>query len=239
MRQRGFCGATDYENTSFREIDEASRAGNGRITDAHVVPGGTDTDYFHLGTHKDGYFLWLNRWARQKGYEVAIEVARRTGIPLTLSGLHPDDTWAADHKEHALRALELARDLPNVRFEWLPKWPPKAHHDRKRALLQGAKAFLFPLQFQEPFGLGQVEALACGTPVIGTNFGSVPEVVQHGRTGFVCDTMEELEAAVTQVGAIDPEECRLDAVARFDRRVMARAYLAEYQAVIEGRGWGL
>jgi glycosyltransferase involved in cell wall biosynthesis len=116
MRQRGLRGATDYENTPFLKIDQASRAGNGRITEAHVVPGGTDTDYFRPGTHKDEYFLWLGRWSLQKGYEQAIELARRTAIPLIMAGLHPDHTWAPDQKDHAVRALALAQDLPNVRF---------------------------------------------------------------------------------------------------------------------------
>ena len=75
--------------------------------------------------------------------------------------------------------------------------------------------------------------------MIGTNFGSVPEIVDHGRTGFVCNNMEDLEVAIQQVGAIKPEECRRAAMSRFSRRVMARAYLAEYKAVTQGRHWGV
>ena len=239
MRDRGLRGATDYENTPFPEIDGLTKAAhNSSITDAHVIHGGIDTEFYHPGTNKDGYFLWLGRWSRQKGYHIAIELARRTTIPLVVAGLRPNDTWDISHKQHAVQALELAKGLPNIQFEWLPRDPPEAHHDRKRCLLQAAKAMLFTIQFQEPFGLGQIEALACGTPVIGTNFGSVSEMVQHGRTGFVCNTMEDLEAAVREVGAIDPEECRRVAVARFDRYVMAKAYLTEYQKVMEGEGWG-
>lgn len=238
MRDRGLRGTTDYEHTPFPEIDEATKAAHS-IADAHVVPGGTDTEFYCPGAVKEDYFLWLNRWHPAKGYHVAIELARRTGIPLVVAGLHPDGVWSDHHREHALKAMELAKGLPNVRFEWLPREPAARHHDMKRALYQKARALLYTVQFQEPFGLSQIEALACGTPVIATNFGSVPEVVQHGRTGFICDTMEALQVAVQGIGYIDPAECRRDARARFDRRVMARAYLEEYQAVIEGRVWGL
>lgn len=239
MRDRGLRGATDYENTSFTVIDELTRARfNGKIKDAHVVPGGTDTDYYVPDGPKQKHFLWLNRWHPAKGYQVAIELARRTGVSLVLAGLHPEAVWAEDHRRNAQGAVELAKGLPNVRFEWLPREPPAEHHGLKRSLYQKARALIYSVQFQEPFGLAQVEALACGTPVIATNFGSVSEVIEHGRTGFVCNNMDELAQAVERIDSISPEDCHHAAVARFDRLVMARAYLAEYRCVVEGKTWG-
>lgn len=234
MRERGLRGATDYEGTPTPGMGGPPQR---PIKDAHVVHGGVDTGFYSPTYEKGQFFLWMNRWHPAKGYQVAIALAKKTGINLVMAGEHPDREMFAYQRDCALEAVGLADGLPNVRFEWLPADPD--HHTAKRELYRQARALLYTVCFQEPFGLGQVEALACGTPVIASKFGSVPEVVLHGRTGFVCDTMEALEDAVQKVDSIDPGECRRDAVVRFDRRVMARAYLAEYKAVIEGRGWGL
>ena len=248
MRQRGLRGASDYEGTPFKEWDAPGTP----IKDAHVVMGGTDTEFFHRGDVKDDYFLWMNRWHPAKGYHVAIELARKTGIPLVMAGLHPDATFSAHHRACALDAVKMAEGLPNVRFEWLPRKPRRAHELMKRSLYQRARALLYTVQFQEPFGLAQIEALACGTPVIGTDFGSVPEVINGGRyrTGFVCqgpnlllggfrEGLESLARAVADVGEIRSADCRMDAQERFDRRVMAENYLKEYKLAMDGKVWGL
>ena len=234
MRVRGLRGATDYEGTPTPGMGGPPQR---PIKDARVVYGGIDTDWYTPAGPKSSFVLWMNRWHPAKGYHQAIELARATGIELVMAGEHPSNEMFEYQRNCALEAVELAKGLSNVRFEWLPADPD--HHTAKRDLYRRARALIYPVQFQEPFGLAQVEALACGTPVIATNFGSVPEVVQHGRTGFVCDTMAELACAIQQVHAINPEECRRDAVARFDRGVMARAYLVEYNNVIEGRRWGI
>lgn len=234
MRQRGLRGATDYEGTPTPEMGGPPQR---PIRDAHVVHGGIDTDWYTPEGAKESFFLWMNRNHPAKGYQVAIDLARKTGIDLVMAGEHPDREMFEYQRACALEAVRMAEGLPNVRFEWLPADPD--HHTAKRELYRRAKALLYTIQFQEPFGLSQVESLACGTPLIATNFGSVPEIVQHGRTGFVCNTMADLEAAVQRVGAIDPAECRRDAVARFDRGVMARAYLEQYRLVMSGQGWGL
>lgn len=235
MRQRGLRGATDYENTPTPEMGGPPHP---PIKDAHVVYGGIDTDYYSPGQNKEEFFLWMNRWHPAKGYQVAIDLAWKTGIPLVMAGDHPDAERFEYQRRCALEAQRLAVGLPNVRFEWLPQKPARVHHLVKRNLYRRAKALLYTVQFQEPFGLGQVEALSCGTPVIGTNFGSVPEVIEHGKTGYVCETMEDLRVACEEIDAIDLKTCREEAVRRFDRHVMARNYEAEYSAVLEGKVWG-
>jgi glycosyltransferase involved in cell wall biosynthesis len=233
MRQRGLRGATDYEGTPTPGMGGPP----GRpIKDAHVVHGGIDTDWYTPGGPKESFFLYCNRWHPAKGYRQAIELARATGIELVMAGEHPDNEMFDYQRNCVLEAVELAKGLSNVRFQWLPADP--GHHTAKREMYRRARALLYTVAFQEPFGLAQVEALACETPVIATNFGSVPEIIQHGRTGFVCNTMEELREAVQKVGTIDPQECRRDAVARFDRSVMAKAYLAQYNLILTGKTWG-
>ncbi len=102
-----------------------SVAGDGRpsaIKDAHVVYGGIDTDYYSPGGDKDEFFLWMNRWQPAKGYHAAIRLARQTGIPLVMAGDRPEDEIFDYQRQCALEAQRLAAGLPNVRFEWLPRF---------------------------------------------------------------------------------------------------------------------
>ena len=234
MRGRGLRGASDYDRAPDLGVTIPPQKA---IKDAHVVYGGIDTDWYTPTYKKEGFFLWMNRWHPAKGPSVAIELARSTGIELVMAGEHPDRVPSPDQAACANEAVRLAEGLPNVRFEWLPADPD--HHDAKRELYRRAKALLYTVQFQEPFGLSQVESLACGTPVIGTRYGSVPEVVEDGLTGYVrSNSIEDLATALSLVDRIDPRTCRNRAVERFDRHVMAKSYLKEYQAVIDGNTWG-
>lgn len=235
MRLRGLRGGTDYEGTLLESMGGPPQT---PIQDAHVVPGGIDTNWYvpDYGAKKK-FFLWMNRWHPAKGYKLAIDIARETGIELVMAGEHPDNEMFEYQRNCALEAKSLAADLPNVSFRWLP--PDPDHHNAKLKIYQQAKALLYTVQFQEPFGLAQVEALACGTPVLGTRLGSVPEVVDHGRTGYVCgNSVQDFETAIAAVDALDPEVCRTQAVQRYDRKVMAQAYINEYKAVLAGKGWG-
>ena len=236
MRQMGLKGWTGYEGSPWAAQFANPRARSGSLKDAHVVQGGVDTDFYCPGDEKEDYFLWFARFHPSKGYQVAIELAKRTGIPLVMAGLHPDDAVSPDHREGALQAIELAKGVPNIRFEWLPT---KDHHAAKRRVLQRARALLYTVQYQECWGIVMAETLACGTPIIGTNFGAVPELVTDGKTGFVCDSMEQLAHAIEDIDLIRPEDCARDARERFDRRVMAKAYVDEYKRVMNGEVWGL
>jgi len=249
MRQRGLRGATDYEGTPTPDMGGPPQR---PIKDARVVHGGVDTDFYSPGDGgKKGFFLWMNRWHPAKGYKTAIDLARKmTGLQVVMAGEHPDREMFEYQRACAHEAVRMASGLPNVTFEWLPADPD--HHTAKRELYRQARALLYTVQFQEPFGLSQVEALACGTPVIGTRFGSVPEVVEHGRTGWVCDNTTEAFAEGcdmvrgfeygNKVPTFRPvgssADCRESALSRFDRSVMARAYVDCYLDAIAGKGWG-
>lgn len=233
MKERALRGATDYEGTP---TPGAAGPPQRAIHNAHVVQYGIDTDFYTPTYQKKDYFLWFGRWHPVRGYHLAIELAKRTGIKLVMAGEHPDRDVAEFQRKCALEAVRAAKGCRNIDFEWLPADPE--HHEEKKILIQGAKALLFPVQFQEPFGLMQPEALACGTPVIGTNYGSVPEIIRHGVTGFVLNNkIEEFISAIDMIEDIIPAVCRHDAVSRFDRHVMATNFLKEYQKVINGESW--
>jgi glycosyltransferase involved in cell wall biosynthesis len=235
MLDRGLRGATDYEGTP---TPEAGGEPQNAIIEGRIVNLGIDTDWYTPTYDKKEFFLWMNRWHPAKGYKQAIELAKETGIDLVMAGEHPDNEMFEYQRNCVHEAINLATNCPNIHFEWLPRDPK--HHEAKRELYRQAKALIYTVQFQEPFGLSQVESLACGTPVIGTNYGSVPEVITNGITGYVCkNDIKDFAIATKMIHNIKPELCREHAVMRFDRRIMAKAFLAEYEAILHGRQWGL
>lgn len=236
MRQRGLRGATDYENTPTPDMAGPPQR---PIKEAHVVHGGIDTGFYcpdpaHPYKKSDCY-LWMGRWHPVRGYKMAIDVARATGIKLIMAGESPAYMRWRQERDWAAEAVEYAKGVPSVQFEYLE--PDPNHHTHKRELYRSAKALLLTTAFQEPFGLSQVESMSCGTPVISSGMGSMPEV--SGPTGATVEySLDGFCRAVEGTYLSPPHACRADAVARFDRKVMAKNYLAQYEAVIRGEGWG-
>ncbi len=222
-------GATDYEGTPTPDLAGA----NGFPTPSNVVYGGVDTDFYCPEEYQKGDFhLWLGRWHPVRGYKMAIEIAKETGEHLLLAGEDPKNLLFEAEKEYAHEALELAKGCKNIRFCYLPEDPN--HHLAKRTMMRRAKSFWYTVQFHEPFGLSQVEAMACGTPVIATNYGSMPEIISESDTGFtVNNDLKSFTKALNKLKYIDPQMCRRRAVAKFDISVMAKNYVKEYQRIIE------
>lgn len=110
--------------------------------------------------------------------------------------------------------------------------------DRKNEFLRNASALLFPIDWEEPFGLVMIEAMACGTPVIGWRNGSVPEIVEHGVTGFVVESVNEAAVCVGRIGGIRRGECRRAFERRFASRRMALEYVAVYRRLIAAAASG-
>lgn len=231
-------GATDYEGTPTPDL--AGHTGK-PVKDVRVVNGGVDTKLYYPNENyqKNNKILWMGRWSKVRGYSQAVEIAKANPhVEFIFAGGKPEDQYFAPERECAKEAEEQCKDLSNVTIKWLPT-EPNQHHFFKRKLYQEAKAFLYNVQFCEPFGLMQAESLACGTPVIGTNYGSVSEVVEHGITGYVCDNnISSFSSAISVIDKINPIACREAAVRRFDITIMAKNYLEKYQEIINGRSWG-
>jgi glycosyltransferase involved in cell wall biosynthesis len=169
------------------------------------------------------YLVFLGRISPEKGPLQAIEVARRTGLPLKVAAkIDPADrVWA---EANFLPLL----GTPGV--EYLGEVDEK----QKAELLGGALALLFPIDWPEPFGLVMIESMACGTPVIAFPGGAVDEVVADGVTGLLCRTrtVEEMVAAVRQIEQLDRAACRRRVERYFSSRVMAERYEAVYRQVV-------
>jgi glycosyltransferase involved in cell wall biosynthesis len=182
---------------------------------------GIDVASFTFGDRPEGYLLFLGRFMREKGAAAAIEAATRAGRPLILAGkVDPADA------EHFASSIEPAIDGASIRYVG------EAGTHAKQRLLAGADALLFPIDWDEPFGLVMIEALASGTPVIGFRRASVPEVIEEGVTGFVVDDVAGMAEAICRLGEIDRSTCRAIAERRFDVSRMVDAYEEAYSAVV-------
>ena len=185
-------------------------------------PNALDLDAYPFHGEPGDYLLYLGRLSPDKGAHRAIEVARAAGLPIRLAG---------KKRERAEQAYfdEMVRPLLGDDAVYLGE----TSHASKVALLQNARATLFPIEWEEPFGLVMIESMACGTPVIATRCGAVPEVVEHRRGGIVVDDYREMADAIAEADRLDPAECRRSVEERFSPQRMVAAYLEAYRTAMD------
>jgi glycosyltransferase involved in cell wall biosynthesis len=181
-----------------------------------------DLDDYPFHEEPGEYLLFLGRMSPDKGAHRAIEIARAAGVPIKLAG---------KKREHAEQAYfdELVKPLLGDDAEYLGE----TTHASKVDLLQNARATLFPIDWEEPFGLVMIESMACGTPVIATRRGAVPEVVDDGRSGIVVDEFHEMAPALQDADKLDPADCRRWVEEHFSAERMTRDYVAAYERQLE------
>jgi glycosyltransferase involved in cell wall biosynthesis len=190
-----------------------------------TVHNAVDVDALHVTPEdKEPYLLCLARICPDKGQHIAIEAARRAGIRLILAGKVED---IAEDTEYFDRCIAPAVDGDRVVHV------DNVAGEEKTRLLARAQALLAPTQWDEPFGLSLVEAMASGTPVIAMARGAAPELVTEGVTGFLVHDVDGMVAAVPLVAALDPWACAAATRERFSPSAMAAAYLRLYEKVIE------
>jgi len=185
----------------------------------HVHPA-VDVQSYPYREDKEDFVLFLGRFDPRKGAHLAIDIARAAGCPIILAGK------LNEAPEHDYFDCEIKPRLGTD-----AQYVGMADSCSKRELLSAARCLLFPIQWEEPFGIVLVEALACGTPVVATRRGAVPEIIKNGATGELRNEVSELAAAVDAVGDINPAVCRAEAVARFDTSIMAMLYARIYEHV--------
>jgi glycosyltransferase involved in cell wall biosynthesis len=183
----------------------------------HGLP--TDSCAFSPTPH-DGYLAFLGRICPEKRPDRAIEIARRSGLPLRIAA--KVDRVDQAYFEDVIRPL---LDDPLVEFIG------EIGEHEKSDFLGGARALLFPIDWPEPFGLVMVEAMACGTPVVAWRCGSTPEVVEDGLTGFLVGDMEGAIGAVGKLGQLDRAAIRARFEQRFTAERMAKDYVAVYSSL--------
>ena len=207
----------------FVAISENQRSHMPELRYAGVVHNGIDVARYTLQEEKDDYLLFLGRTNPDKGPLRAIQAARAAGMPLVMA------VKIAERSEVEHWQRDVAPLLPDGTLVL-----SEIDHDRKVELLGRARAVLFPIDWDEPFGLVMTEAMACGTPVIATPRGAVPEVVRDEETGFIVPVEGYAEAAanaLARLDEIDPRACRRLVEERFSSEAMVAGYEAVYERI--------
>jgi len=213
----------DFPNTTYVGISRRQAALAPEVPVEEVILHGVDPDLYEAGDGNGGYVAFLGRFAREKGPHFAIDAARRAGVPLRMGGgVHSVDKAFFEH--------EVRPRLENRTT--VVEWLGELSHVPKVALLGGARAMLFPIDWEEPFGLVMIESMLVGTPVIGFPRGSVSEVIEDGVTGFIVRDVAEMARRIRQIGSFDRARCRARARERWSSLRMAREHEALYERVL-------
>ncbi len=202
-------------------ISDAQRAPLPWLNWQGTVYHGLPADAFSSRVRQSGYLAFVGRISPEKRPDRAIEIARRSGKQLKIAA--KVDNSDRDYFEREIRPL---LDSPGVEFVG------EIGEEDKRAFLGNAAALLFPIDWPEPFGLVMIEALACGTPAIAWRCGSVPEIIEHGSTGFICDDIDEAAQAVERLPELSRAHCRAAFEKRFRAERMAKDYVRIYERLI-------
>ena len=191
---------------------------NWRGTVYHGLP----VEQFHMVEKPKGYLAFLGRISPEKNPQGAIAIAERAGIPLKIAA--KVDTVDQQYYDEVIAPL-IARS-PHVEFIG------EINESQKQLFLGNARALLFPIDWPEPFGLVMIEAMACGTPIVAFDRGSVPEVIEDGVNGFIVSNIEEAVRAVDNIDALSRRKVRASFELRYSSAVMAERYLGIYRDLL-------
>ena len=213
-----------YRHLAFVSISDSQRSASPALNYLRTVYHGIpviDFAFSSVCETAEPYLAFLGRMSPEKAPDLAITAALKSGWRLKMAAKiasHELDYWKT--------SIEPLVDGDQIQYLG------ELGHDAKCELIGGAAAMLFPIQWNEPFGLVMVESLACGTPVVASRNGSVPEIIQHGRTGFIVNSINEMVNAIARIHEISREDCRVDAETRFSDSRMAQDYLEVYERLI-------
>jgi glycosyltransferase involved in cell wall biosynthesis len=209
-----------YTNTHFVSISYADRENGPELPWAANIYHGIPLAQYQFNDTPGDYFCFLGRMCADKGVHLAIQIARKTGLKLKLAGLIPEEDkkfFDTEVKPHLSSQIEYLGAVSN---------------EEKISLLRYAKALLHLNTYPEGFGLTLIEAMACGTPVIGMNHGSIAEVIEDKKTGFVLNRIQEAEEAIQQIDRISRKACRTRVETYFSVDRMIHDYEDVYRKII-------
>lgn len=214
----------DNRSQNFISISNSQRRNDLGLNYVATVYNGIETNIypFHPQPDSSPYLAFLGRISPEKGPHLAIAIAKRSGWHLKMAG-------KIDPVDREFFAREIEPLIDGKQIEYLGE----ADHVAKCELMGKAVATLFPITWQEPFGLVMAESMAVGTPVIAMAMGSTREVIEDGKTGFLCNSIEECVAVLDRIGEIDRRACRDRVVANFSVQHMVDSYEAVYQKLLE------
>lgn len=206
-------------NTIAHYVSISNSDRNPELTYEATVYNGINIDEFTFNREPEDYLLFFGRIHPEKGTYESIEIAKKTKRKLIISGLIQDQEYFNQKVQ------------PYINNDDIVYVGNSGPEDRLR-LLSRACALLHPITFQEPFGLSVVEAMACGTPVIAFNLGSMPELILHEETGFLVSSTDEAIEAVKNISSINRNKCSEWASSMFSRQKMIKGYLNVYNKIL-------
>ncbi|BAY65036.1 group 1 glycosyl transferase [Calothrix brevissima NIES-22] len=214
------------KNQPYISISEAQRETRLGLNYVATAYNGIDVSsyQFHAQPNDPPYLAFLGRISPEKGTHLAIQVAKQSGWHLKIAG--KVDIVDVEYYEKEVKPL-----IDGKQIEYLGE----ANHEQKNALMGGAVATLFPITWREPFGLVMVESMAAGTPVIAMKLGSTVEVIDDGKTGFLCENTDEFISAIAKVADLDRYACRQHVENRFSLQKMTDSYEAVYRQIVQKR----
>lgn len=215
---------THHQKQSYVSISNAQRQVNLNYVGT-VYNGINPADYPFVAQPQDPpYLAFLGRFSPEKGPQHAIAIAKQTGWRLKMAG-------KVDVVDSKFFDSEIAPHIDGQQIQYLGE----INHAEKAELLGNATITLFPITWLEPFGLVMIESMATGTPVIGINLGSVPEVIAHGVSGFVCPRYEEMAAMISQALQLNRHKIREFVENKFSVTQMVNGYEMVYDQIIQNR----
>lgn len=203
----------------YVSISDDQRKGMPDLNYIKTVYNGLNMDEFKFQDKSEGYLAYLGRYTYEKGVDVAINVARRSKNKLKIAG----NMWGNGFYDEKVRPYLKKGEIEDLGF---------LEKRKLSAFLGGAKALLFPIRWQEPFGLVMIEAMACGTPVIAFKNGSSSEVVKHGKTGLIVENEEEMIEAIKNIDKIKRSDCRKHVEEKFTFEKMVDGYEDTYRKIL-------
>jgi len=209
------------KNIYYVSISDSQRIPLKDINFIDTVHNGIDLCKYPFNALTGDYLLSASRLVPEKGVDVAIKIAKKTGLPLKITG-EP----ASNNNSYWMEKIKPEIG-GNISYEGM------VSTQRMFSIYKNATALLFPIKWEEPFGLAMIEAMACGTPVIAFNRGSVKEIVQNGRTGFIVDDMNGMIKAVKKINSIDRRECRRYVEEEFSFQKMVDKYELVYKKILK------
>jgi glycosyltransferase involved in cell wall biosynthesis len=214
---------SDYRDQAYVSISEAQRRKDLGLNYVATVYNGIDirTYQFHAHSSNPPYLAFLGRISPEKGPHLAIQLAKKTGWHLKLAG-------KIDPVDREYYEQEIKPFVDDRQIEYLGE----ANHAQKSEIMGQAFATLCLITWEEPFGLVMPESMACGTPVIAMSKGAAPELILHGKTGFLCHTLEDCITALDRIPTIDRQDCRTHVEQNFSATRMVNGYESVYQQLL-------
>lgn len=214
-----------FKGCIFNAVSESQRQDYHFLNPQYIVYNGLGLKSFPFSSSRGSYLFSLGQITRHKGQHHAIAVAEKTGLDLIIAGNISEDP--TDSEDRAYFDNEIRPHLGDS-----IKYVGELNDEQKKVFFRDAYAFLMPISCNEAFGLVVIESLACGTPVISFSRGAIPEIIEHGKNGFLVEDAEEMTRYLSRIDEIDRGYCRKSVLNKFDIGLISEKYIQVYEDVI-------